>query len=370
MKTLLLSPYDAPSHAYWRTGLCRHLDDWEWTSLTLPARYFSWRVRGNSLTWGLEQRAVLEAPYDLVIATSMTDLATLRGLVPRLAQVPTILYFHENQFAYPASKHQRGSVEPQMVSLYAALAADCLLFNSHYNRTTFLAGVFTLLGKLPDAVPPGVAERLAAKAQVLPVPLETSADLPAPRRSGPLQVVWNHRWEYDKGPELLLAAIRELPAHLSLQFHVIGQQFRRRPAEFDQIRQTLELRGWLGRWGYIESVEEYRALLREAHVVLSTAHHDFQGLAVLEAVAERCLPLLPDRLVYPEWFAPQWLYASGAGETISLCDRLCALAENRESSEGLGSLKAPDISALSWTQLESVYRTTLIKVAESGAGDC
>ena len=370
MKTLLLSPYDAPSHAYWRTGLCRHLDDWQWTCLTLPARYFSWRVRGNSLTWSFDQRAVLAAPYDLVIATSMTDLATLRGLVPRLAQVPTILYFHENQFAYPASMHQRVGVEPQMVSLYAALAADCLLFNSHYNRTTFLAGVAALLKKLPDAVPLGVVERLAVKAQVLPVPLEHTKTCTALRSPGPLQVVWNHRWEYDKGPELLLAAIGELPADLSLQFHVIGQQFRRRPAEFDQIRQTLEQRGWLGRWGYIESTDEYRTLLREAHVVLSTAHHDFQGLAVLEAVAEGCLPLLPDRLVYPEWFAPHWLYASGAGETKSLCDRLCALAENRASSEGLDSLTAPDISALSWKQLESVYRTTLIKVAEAGAGGC
>ena len=370
MKTLLLSPYDAPSHAYWRTGLCRHLDDWQWTCLTLPARYFSWRVRGNSLTWSFDQRAVLAAPCDLVIATSMTDLATLRGLVPRLAQVPTILYFHENQFAYPASMHQRVGVEPQMVSLYAALAADCLLFNSHYNRTTFLAGVAALLKKLPDAVPLGVVERLAVKAQVLPVPLEHPKTSTALRSPGPLQVVWNHRWEYDKGPELLLAAIGELPADLSLQFHVIGQQFRRRPAEFDQIRQTLEQRGWLGLWGYIESTDEYRTLLREAHVVLSTAHHDFQGLAVLEAVAEGCLPLLPDRLVYPEWFAPHWLYASGAGETKSLCDRLCALAENRASSEGLDSLKAPDISALSWKQLESVYRTTLIKVAEAGAGGC
>lgn len=361
MRTLLLSPYDAPSHAYWRSGLCRHLGDWEWTCLTLPARFFSWRVRGNSLTWSLEQRAVLESPYDLLIATSMTDLATLRGLVPRLASVPSVLYFHENQFAYPASARQRVGVEPQMVSLYAALAADHLLFNSRYNLTSFMSGIAALLGKLPDAVPPGVVERLEAKAQVLPVPLERPSVAPVPRRPGPLQVVWNHRWEYDKGPELLLAALRQLPAQLALQVHVIGQQFRRRPAEFELIHELLQNRGWLGHFGFIEDVGRYRALLRQAHVVLSTAHHDFQGLAVLEAVAEGCLPLVPARLAYPEWFERQWLYPSGGGETAGLCQRLETLADNRDN------LEAPDISALSWQHLQPVYRQTLTQVAKTGA---
>jgi glycosyltransferase involved in cell wall biosynthesis len=360
MKILLLSPYDAPSHVYWRRGLCRHLGDWEWTCLTLPARFFSWRVRGNSLTWSQEQRAVLEAPYDLLVATSMTDLATLRGLVPRLTAVPSVLYFHENQFAYPASTRQRVGVEPQMVSLYAALAADHLLFNSRYNLDSFMAGVTELLRKLPDAVPRGVVEQLANKADVLPVPLETPARGPVARHPGPLQVVWNHRWEYDKGPELLLAAIEQLPPHLSLQFHIIGQQFRREPAEFARIRNVLEQRGWLGRWGYVETLDQYHALLAGAHVVLSTAHHDFQGLAVLEAVAEGCLPLVPERLAYPEWFTPHWMYRSGAGETASLCAQLQMLAETPRCPE------PPDVSALSWEHLRPVYRTILTNVVKAG----
>lgn len=360
MKVLLLSPYDAPSHAYWRRGLCHHLKDWDWTCLTLPARFFSWRIRGNSLTWSQEQRGLLEAPYDLLIATSMTDLATLRGLVPRLARVPAVLYFHENQFAYPASAEQHPGVEPQMVSLYAALAADCLLFNSRYNMTTFIAGVDELLHKLPDAVPTGVVAQLQAKAQVLPVPIDPPAE-PQPRNSDFVEVVWNHRWEYDKGPELLLAAIAHLPAHLPLRFHVVGQSFRRRPAEFAHIHELLGERNWLGHWGYLET-DEYRALLREAHVVLSTAHHDFQGLAVLEAVAEGCLPLVPDRLAYPEWFAREWLYSSGVNETAALCEQLQAYCEN-----GCNRIAAPDISALYWNTLGLRYRDILSEVAERAA---
>lgn len=361
MKVLLLSPYDAPSHAYWRRCLCRHLMDWDWTCLTLPARFFSWRIRGNSLTWSQEQRALLEESYDLLIATSMTDLATLRGLVPRLAQVPSVLYFHENQFAYPVSSHQHPGVEPQMVSLYAALAADCLLFNSRYNMTTFMAGVEQLLHKLPDAVPAGVVAQLQAKANVLPVPIDPPADPPQPRNSDSVEVVWNHRWEYDKGPELLLGAITHLPAHLPLRFHVVGQSFRRQPDEFAHIHELLRGRHWLGHWGHLEA-EEYRALLRQAHIVLSTAHHDFQGLAVLEAVAEGCLPLVPDRLAYPEWFKPQWLYSSGANETAALCERLQVFCDT-----GCNQIAPPDISALYWSALEFRYRGILTEAAKRAA---
>lgn len=363
MKVLLLSPYDAPSHAYWRRGLCRYLDDWGWTCLTLPARFFSWRVRGNSLTWSQEQRALLTAPYDLLVATSMTDLATLRGLVPQLAHLPTALYFHENQFAYPASAHQHEGVEPQMVSLYAALAADLLLFNSCYNMTTFIAGIAALLAKLPDAVPAGVAEQLAAKSQVLPVPLDAPVQAPPLLRPERTQVVWNHRWEYDKGPEQLLAAVAHLPAHLDLQFHVVGQSFRRQPGEFAQLHELLTQRGWLGHWGYVEALEDYRALLRQAHLVLSTAHHDFQGLAVLEAVAEGCLPVVPDRLAYPEWFEARWRYASGADETPALCRWLQAFCEGEDE------WTPPDVSRLYWQALGPVYRQTLAALADKGVVD-
>ncbi len=103
MKILLLSAYDALSHQYWRKGLVRAFPEYDWTVLTLPPRYFSWRLRGNSLTWAYSKREVLSAGYDLLICTSMTDLSALKGMVPALANVPVLCYFHENQFAYPAS---------------------------------------------------------------------------------------------------------------------------------------------------------------------------------------------------------------------------------------------------------------------------
>ena len=106
MKVLLLSAYAAHSHVHWQRCLLNMFPDWEWRVLSLPPRHFSWRVRGNALYWSLEERESLERDYDLLIATSMVDLATLRGLVPALTALPSLLYFHENQFDYPQQEQQ------------------------------------------------------------------------------------------------------------------------------------------------------------------------------------------------------------------------------------------------------------------------
>ena len=162
MKILLLSAYHAQSHQQWCDGLRKQLPQHDWTVLSLPPRHFAWRVRGNSLSWAFSHTQQLESQYDLLIATSLVDLSALRGFVPSLTQLPCLVYFHENQFEYPQSGQQTAALEPQIVNLYSALCADRVVFNSAWNRDSFLAGVTTLLEKLPDHVPPGLPQRLLA----------------------------------------------------------------------------------------------------------------------------------------------------------------------------------------------------------------
>jgi glycosyltransferase involved in cell wall biosynthesis len=352
-RILLLSAYDAASHRYWHQLLRDELSDWDWQVLTLPARHFSWRIRGNPLYWAQACRELLEQPYDLVLATSMVDLSTLRGLVPALARIPTLLYFHENQFEYPPGRGRHGPLEAQMVSLYAALAADLLVFNSHYNLDTFMAGCESLLGRLPDAVPAGVVAGLQAKAQVLPVPLLDQQTGPELRPSGDLQLVWNHRWEYDKGPAELLSLAEELLAQgIIFKLHVVGQQFREQPREFQALRELLQSKGALGEWGYVAQASDYHALLRACDVVLSTALHDFQGLAVLEACAAGCTPLVPDRLVYGEWFEAEFCYR----DQQQAVRRIAQFANLKATG---GQLPRVDVSAFSASCLIPRYRGLL-----------
>ncbi|MFD1216292.1 tRNA-queuosine alpha-mannosyltransferase domain-containing protein [Microbulbifer celer] len=364
MKVLLLSAYDADSHKRWRQGLVAALADWAWTVLTLPPRYFSWRVRGNSLSWGRgEALDTLRQGWDLIVATSMTDLSALRGLVPEIARIPTAVYFHENQFDYPRSNDAVSSIEPQLLNIYTALCGDLLLFNSEYNRSTLLSGAEALLRRFPDAVPEGVCREIADKSSVLPVPLEAHTFVPYAHKPARPTFVWNHRWEYDKGPDILCAALQDFGRHhIPYTLHMVGQQFRRQPAEFDRIRALLEAQGAVGAWGYQESAQAYRQLLAGSHGVLSTARHDFQGLAVLEAVAAGCAPLVPDSLAYPEWFGEGgWQYSDDvetSGANLSAAMKRCAEQVARGES-----LQVPDVSRLGWPELAGQYRQRLSQCA-------
>jgi len=354
MKILLLSAYDAYSHRYWREHLCRQFADATWAVLTLPPRHFNWRIRGNSVLWASQSRDVLEDHYDLVVATSMVDFATLRGLVPSLSQVPSILYFHENQLDYPVSQaqRQRWSIEPAMVQITSAMAADQLCFNSEHNRKTFLNGIETLFKKLPDKPLPNLADTFLSKSKVVSVPIHDAMFEAQQGTDSAGEILWNHRWEYDKGPERLLACLRALPKERALTFHIVGQSFRRQPEVFTDIKALLTERLWLGTWGYVESQDDYLALLDRSSMVVSTALHDFQGLSILEAVARSCIPVVPDRLAYQEIFPSANRYEANDNvekEARNMADLILTLLDQPDVS-------APDVSGFSWRELRPHYQ--------------
>lgn len=375
MRILLLSGYDAGSHRRWREGLVMGFPEHHWTTLTLPARYFSWRVRGNSLTWAYSERECLEAGYDLLIATSMVDLSALRGMVPTLAAIPTLVYFHENQFAYPKSDHQHSSVEPQILNLYSALCADAVVFNSDYNRQSFLTGVSQLMAKLPDHVPPGIAERLADNSVVLPVPLEDRCfdsieslhqqpepiawrDRDTNKAARPLRLLWAARFEYDKGGERLLLILKALKKQgVAFELALLGQSFRHSPVVFDDIAQLFA--DELVQFGYEPSLVRFKAYLSQADIVLSTAIHEFQGLAVLEAVAAGCIPVVPNRLAYPDFYPAQYRYCSSdqnlATEATAAVDKIVECWRALAHGDDLRL----DVTHYSWSEQKKAYQAAL-----------
>ena len=243
-RILLLSAYDAGSHRRWREQLVLSQPEFEWHVLALSPRFFRWRIRGNALTWLNEP--LLKERWDLLLVTSMVDLASVRGFHPNLAHTPALLYMHENQFAYPASDGQHNSIDPQMVNLYSAIAAKAILFNSDWNRRSFLEGIQQLFRRLPDGIPEGTLELIAAKSRVLPVPIDNHVFLSEAERqnpkagehlwcngqkpgsgASPLRIVWAARWEYDKGPDRLLAILQELERRaVNFQVCVLGESFR------------------------------------------------------------------------------------------------------------------------------------------------
>ncbi len=341
---LLLSAYRADSHRAWADWLVHAHPEIEWQRLELPGRHFRWRIRGNPLSW-IDRMPT--RPPDRILATSMVDLATLRGLHPILADVPAWYYFHENQFAYPVSEQQVNSVEPQTVQVYGALAAQWLLFNSGFNRDTFLDGVDHLLQRMPDAVPTGIRERLAAKATVCPVPITPIA--PAAQRDQRL-IVWNHRWEYDKEPDLFADALLELAAAgIDFRLALLGARPRTGSSALERIRATLADR--IVADGRVEAAE-YRALLGRAGIAISTARHEFQGLAMLEAVSAGAAPLVPDALCYTEQYPADYRYP--AWQLQPLVAKLGTWLER-------GAPPPPDISAWMEDRLADEWRRVLLE---------
>ena len=374
MRILLLSAYDSQSHQYWREGLVAAFPEHDWTQLVLPGRYFSWRIRGNSMQWALGERSTLNQPYDLVIATSMVDLASLKGFVPNLANIPSMLYFHENQFIYPPSQaNNKHHLDPKMVTLYGALAADKLVFNSRYNQQSFIGGVKELLNQLPEKMPVDVAQLLDGKSSVLPVPLKplgtlnpltdnSNQDYQAlwPKREGvsPLRLVWAARWEYDKGPQQLQAILRELRTrNIDFQLCLLGQQFRKQPIEFEKIK--AEFTTNIVQFGYAESRQHYLSWLAGADMILSTALHEFQGLAVLEAVQLGCIPILPNRLVYPEIFGLDYLYESTPQEHQKESIAAVNLIQNLALDSEQGSRAKTVAQYLVWPNMNQKYHQLL-----------
>lgn len=363
-RLLLLSAYDAPSHAYWRHQLRNQLTEFEWTELSLPPRYFNWRIRGNAMQWASTESDRLARDYDLVLATSMVDLASLRGLIPKLADAPSLLYFHENQFAYPAGRQRHDNIEPQIVPLYAALCADMIVFNSAFNRDTCREGVRQLAKRLPEGLPAQLFTKLDA-AGVLPVPVISAGDSHSSRTAlptdSPMEIVWNHRWEYDKGIELLAHIIEQVKqTGLRYRFHIVGQQFRHRPEAFEEIDRHLnEISAHFdmprGNFGYIEDTDRYQALLTSCHVVLSTAKHDFQGLSVQQACLAGCQAAVPDALAYPEYIPPAFRYRTCEDSRQTATAAVSLLRDIRSRLED-GAWSKIDLSAYSGRDLLNRYR--------------
>lgn len=373
MKVLLLSAYAARSHRHWRQQLLELFPQWQWQVLELPPRHFSWRIRGNPLYWSVEERATLEQDYDLVLATSMVDLATLRGLVPSLAACRTLLYFHENQFSYPPGKGKASALEAQMVSLYSAMSADGLLFNSTFNQQTFLAGCQALLAKLPDYIPEGVVAALTEKSGVLPVPIQTpssagtSAVWPGAQRPGQsiIRIAWLGRFEYDKGPDRLLNTLYALEAaELQYELAVIGQQFRVLPDAFETVKREFSHR--LVHLGFLESDEVFVGMLGEADIALSTALHEFQGLALIEAAAAGAIPVVPARQAYPDVFPAEYLYDSNPDdpqvEALSAASKIVSVSACIMQK----TIAAPDVSRFYSENLVAGYAEQLSSFGKTG----
>ena len=327
MRISLIEPYYGGSHKAWADGYVASSAH-RVSLVTHPARFWKWRMHGAFLTLADQLAIDVErnGPPDVILASSMMDVAAFAGAVRSIVPgIPIAVYFHESQFTYPLSPADRVDFTYQMKNWSSAAVADLVIFNSRYHRDVLRDEASRFLNTFPEDKHVHKVDGVIDASIVLPVGVDLSAfATDRPETEGPPLIVWNQRWEHDKGPTELMEIVRQLiGSGTDFVMAMCGEVFVSVPPQFAEITDLLGDRliheGWASRQHYVE-------LLHRSSVVVSTAHQEFFGIGVVEAIAAGAHPVLPDRLVYPERIAalgadPATTLYSTVDDAVDLIDR-------------------------------------------------
>lgn len=305
MNILIIEPYFAGSHAAWAQGY-QKFSSHRVEILSLKGQFWKWRMHGGAVTLA---RMFLETDGqpDLILATDMLDVTTFLALTrKRTANIPIALYFHENQFAYPWSPVDRDVSKQRdkhygFINYASALAADWCFFNSRYNHDTFIDALKPFLKHFPDFNEISSIKKIEAKSSLLPLGLDLSRfDQHHVHKTNDLPLIlWNHRWEHDKNPGEFFKAIDALDdAGYDFELALLGENFRNVPHKFELAQK--KYRPKIKQFGFAKDFSDYAQWLWRADVLPVTSIHDFFGISVVEAIYCGCVPILPQRLAYPE----------------------------------------------------------------------
>jgi glycosyltransferase involved in cell wall biosynthesis len=350
-RVLFLNPFHGGSHRAFAEGWAKHSRH-EFTLITLPARFWKWRMRGAALHFA--RKVADPAAYDALVVTDLMSLSDLRALWGE-ACPPALAYFHENQLSYPLPPGEAIDYQFGFTDITTCLAARRVLFNSRFQHDAFFARLPGFLGMMPEFQPRWVIEAIRARAGVLHpgVDLGGAADRAAAGADpeAPL-VVWNHRWEFDKNPAAFFAALdAALARGREFRLALLGENFQVVPKEFEAARDRFGAR--LVHYGYVEDRAAYLAWLRRGDIVVSTSDQENFGMAIVEAIAAGCLPLLPRRLAYPEILPEQFhgrcLYSDGADLAARL-EALLAGGARGKAADGLRADLAMAMRRHDWSR--------------------
>lgn len=300
---ILIEPFFTGSHKKWAEQLAANSHH-DIDILSLPGRHWKWRMHGAAITLAESVLALKDKP-DLFLVTDMIQLSVFKALISaQFPDVPIAVYFHENQITYPWSQTDpdislRRDNHYGFINYTSALIADLVLFNSHFHKQSFLESLPDFLQQFPDYHNLSSIQKIIDKSQVLYVGINKPHLIPTNRQHKPKTILWNHRWEYDKNPELFFKLLQRIKAEkIKFRLIVVGESTQKHPAIFNKVKEMF--REELIHFGYVDDPEKYIQLLQASDLLPVTAIQDFFGISTIEAIAHGVHPLLPNRLVYPE----------------------------------------------------------------------
>lgn len=341
-----LDPFYGGSHAAVASGYAAHSAHRVTLIKLSQAGGWRWRMRGGAITLARQAAERYDVP-DLIVTTDMLDVATFRALTQRqLGHVPLAVYFHENQLTYPLPPGRKRDYTFAWINFTSALVADAVIFNSAFHRRDFLTALPAMLRRYHDYHELQTVDQIAAKAQVLPPGLDLPSLAPRPPRdpAAPPVILWNARWEYDKQPQVVMAALEYLAAQ-GIDFRLIVTGEHIDPTMPDLVAARERWQAQTIHWGYAANRAAYLQLLQQADIVVSAAIQEYFGIAIVEAMACGCIPLLPARLNYPDLIPPAWQ-----------SDCLYAIDDDLPAALARLITKLPELRQHDWPALAAPYR--------------
>jgi glycosyltransferase involved in cell wall biosynthesis len=328
MRFLFIEPFYGGSHRDFADGWVAHSRH-TIELVTLPARFWKWRMRGAALY--LVPRIGPVDGYDGLIVTDLMSLADFKALCGPGCP-PALVYFHESQFTYPLAPGERIDYQFGFTDISTALSAERVLFNSRTHHDAFFQGLERFLTMMPEYHPRWVGPAVSRKAGVR----HPGCWFPARQAALPVQpgghskpplIIWNHRWEFDKDPDTFFWALdRVLETGREFRLALLGENFQVVPKPFIAARERFKDR--IVRYGFDERREDYVGWLQQGDVVISTALQENFGISVVEAVRRGCLPLVPRRLSYPEIIPSEFHGDCLYGDRSDLVAKLCGLIDD------------------------------------------
>ncbi len=267
-------------------------------------------------------------PYDLIIFSGPADVARAVERLPAWMGNPRVaVYFHESQWTYPAGTLDR---LPHLVShLEAVEISNAVWFNSRYHHRVFELNALNHPAPAVQALAREILPDHWNKSSVLyppftaPVAVDTLPD-------AIFRIGWTARWEAEKRPDLLMAIIdRLVDVGVELRLHILGspaQRWRDELALWPNVAPAVDTRS-----GYLDAAG-YAAVLAQLDVWLSTAEHEFFGIAAIEAARLGALPVVPDALAYAETLPSALTYPSG--DVDAAAQRIMAVKTAAVGREG------------------------------------
>ena len=317
MNILYIEPYYSGSHKYWINSY-KEFSKHNIHILGLPGRKWKWRMHGGAVTLA-NNLMKYDKKIDLVLCSDFLNLPVFKSLCDsKIKNTPIGMYFHENQLSYPWSPNDADTdlnrdLHYHYINYTSSLVADFNLFNSNYHLKSYLDSLKKYLKKMPDFNNFETLDSISNKSEVLYIgcDLEKFNQYKVAKNNKKPIILWNHRWEFDKNPEVFFNNLFKLNEEkIDFELIVIGERFKEYPKIFDKAKEILTDN--IIQFGFCDSFEDYAKWLWKADILPVTSNQDFFGISIIEASYCQTYPLLPERLSYPELFNinnnPQFFY--------------------------------------------------------------